>query len=271
MEQHRNKIGGTRENQRSSTTSHHRIRRTRWGMIAYFTLGSAVVIVTQLQTFAPQLHNRCCSCGAKQPTYVSQSYQQGPMAGPQSLPTVQPTQQYSRLHELARDTFRRADQQTWGVASDQQVWQGDADNATRFAIRSGAGEIGGGQGKVTALLGSISVNADVLFSASSTFSQRESKSYRSLPSMIEYVYPMRVSFWALLSTPSRFTSRQLPRSVPYRLPILSLAHTELGACHLSTCGLQVSQLDTRNVDASADFGTTGGKGAKESHPPARKG
>jgi len=154
----------------------------KWGMIAYFTLGSAVVIVTLLQTFAPQLQQ---VLQAKQPTYVSQSYQQGPMAGPQSLPTVQPTQQYSRLHELARDTFRRADQQTWGVASDQQVWKGDADNATRFAIRSGAGEIGGGQGKVTALLGSVSVNADVLFSASSTFSQRESKSYRSLPSMIE--------------------------------------------------------------------------------------
>lgn len=152
---------GTGENQRLTLTSHHRVRRMRWEMIAYFTLGSALVFVTLLQTFAPQLQQ---VLQAKQPAYVSQSYQQ--ITGPQSLPSVQPTHSPDLLHEFARDTFLRADQVTWGVASDQQVWQGDADNAALFAIRGGTGEIGGGQGKVTALLGPVTVNADVLFSGS---------------------------------------------------------------------------------------------------------
>jgi len=70
---------------------------------------------------------------------------------------------------LVQDTFQRPDQQGWGTASDGQVWRGDAaDNGPPFAVRSGVGEIRSGQGRITALLGQPSTNADVTMSASIT-------------------------------------------------------------------------------------------------------
>ena len=129
-------------------------------MIAYFAFGLAYLIVSLLSIFAPQLQQ---VLQAKQSGYVSQSYQGSGFTGPQSLPSALPTQT-SLLHVFAHDTFQRNDQETWGSASDQQLWQGD--DALHFAIRSGAGEIGGGKGKVTALLGPVTVNSDVLFTGS---------------------------------------------------------------------------------------------------------
>src|SRR5579871_2458503 len=48
---------------------------------------------------------------------------------------------------LASDTFQRADQAQWGIASDGQMWQGDANNISQpvFSITNNSGSISHGQ------------------------------------------------------------------------------------------------------------------------------
>src|SRR5947209_889745 len=68
---------------------------------------------------------------------------------------------------LAQDTFQRTDQALWGVASDGQRWEGDANNLAAFSIAGSnhkSGQVANNQGQgeqiYNALLGPASQNVD---------------------------------------------------------------------------------------------------------------
>lgn len=67
---------------------------------------------------------------------------------------------------LARDTFQRANQTFWGVASDGQSWGGDASVLPAFSIADSAGQVVGSQGQgaqaYSAILGTVSQNVDIV-------------------------------------------------------------------------------------------------------------
>lgn len=67
---------------------------------------------------------------------------------------------------LAHDTFRRPDQALWGIASDGQQWDGDANRLATFAIANGAGLIAGGREPVQAVLGPVAADTQVSVSGS---------------------------------------------------------------------------------------------------------
>jgi hypothetical protein len=74
---------------------------------------------------------------------------------------------------LAQDTFQRANQTLWGVASDGQRWEGDANNLAAFSIAGSIhmlGQIANNQGQgehvYNALLGPASQNVDLIVSGS---------------------------------------------------------------------------------------------------------
>lgn len=62
---------------------------------------------------------------------------------------------------LASDTFQRPDQRLWGIASDGQQWDGDANRLPLFSIVNGAGLIAGGEGVVQTVLGPVTADAEV--------------------------------------------------------------------------------------------------------------
>src|SRR5256714_5120569 len=75
-----------------------------------------------------------------------------------SLTLAQPT--------LAQDTFSRANQTFWGIASDGQRWQADAMSSPGFAIVNHAGQVANGNGIYDAILGPRITNAEVVCSGS---------------------------------------------------------------------------------------------------------
>src|SRR5450755_1899395 len=72
---------------------------------------------------------------------------------------------------LAQDTFQRANQSQWGTASDGQLWGGDANSSSVFAIAGTTGQLANGTTSYSAVLGPTATDAQVLFSGSiSSFS-----------------------------------------------------------------------------------------------------
>src|SRR5207237_9386112 len=49
---------------------------------------------------------------------------------------------------LSQDTFQRADQLSWGAASDGHLWGGDAPNKNVFSVAGKTGPIANGRGGV---------------------------------------------------------------------------------------------------------------------------
>ncbi|HEY0752406.1 MAG TPA: hypothetical protein VGD98_00385 [Ktedonobacteraceae bacterium] len=84
-------------------------------------------------------------------------------------PTVQPTLP-SGVTVLAQDTFQRNDQAFWGVASDQHMWEGDANNSPAFTIADKIGQISGqlagGQHALQATFNVMSNDAELFISGS---------------------------------------------------------------------------------------------------------
>ena len=62
---------------------------------------------------------------------------------------------------LAQDTFQRADQLFWGMASDGQPWGGDAATINVFTIAGQTGQVAHGQGSFNATLGPIVSDAEI--------------------------------------------------------------------------------------------------------------
>ena len=67
---------------------------------------------------------------------------------------------------LAQDTFHRANQTHWGIASDGQIWSGDANSSQVFSIAGNGGQLANGNTSYSAVLGPTATNAQVLFSGS---------------------------------------------------------------------------------------------------------
>src|SRR5438270_1007608 len=67
---------------------------------------------------------------------------------------------------LAQDTFLRANQTLWGVASDGQRWGADAMSSQSFAIVNHTGQVANGNGIYDAVLGPHTANAEVVFTGS---------------------------------------------------------------------------------------------------------
>jgi hypothetical protein len=79
----------------------------------------------------------------------------GPVRGtPVPSPTASPA-------ILSQDDFARPDQPGWGFSSDGERWSGEANGSAAFAIRAHAGQIEGGAGLFTALLGPQVTDTDV--------------------------------------------------------------------------------------------------------------
>ncbi len=85
-----------------------------------------------------------------------------PTLSPSPSATLSPTPGVT----LARDTFQRANQTYWGVASDGQIWGGDANNSNVFSIAGNTGQLANGDNSYSAVLGPTATNARVLFSGS---------------------------------------------------------------------------------------------------------
>ncbi len=87
-----------------------------------------------------------------------------------AMPTsTMPTLMVLTPHVLAQDTFQRPDQALWGVASDGQHWEEDANaqgEVQSVFIDGGQGIITRAKGTVSAILGPVSSNVEVLASAS---------------------------------------------------------------------------------------------------------
>jgi hypothetical protein len=82
-------------------------------------------------------------------------------ATPQSVTGTLP----AGLSMLAEDTFQRADQVTWGMASDGHRWQGDAASSSVFSINNHQGRLSNGEGAYNAILGPTFSNGEILFTA----------------------------------------------------------------------------------------------------------
>ena len=68
---------------------------------------------------------------------------------------------------LGTDTFQRANQSLWGIASDGQTWGGDANKLSLFSISGGRGVVSATNGtSYSAVLGSQASNAEVYASGS---------------------------------------------------------------------------------------------------------
>lgn len=86
--------------------------------------------------------------------------------GASVTPAASPTTIANGATVLAEDTFQRAAQTFWGIASDGRLWAGDANSIEVFSIVNGVGQIDHAQGTFNAVLGALNTNAEVLISAS---------------------------------------------------------------------------------------------------------
>src|SRR5439155_13001003 len=62
--------------------------------------------------------------------------------------------------------FHRANQALWGTASDGHAWGAEANSSSIFSINNNAGQVAGGTGPHSAVLGPTASNAEVLFAGS---------------------------------------------------------------------------------------------------------
>ena len=67
---------------------------------------------------------------------------------------------------LAQDTFQRANQALWGVASNGQTWSGDANTASAFSISGNTGHVANTSNSYSAVLGPTATNAEVYMNVS---------------------------------------------------------------------------------------------------------
>lgn len=99
--------------------------------------------------------------------YVTSSGGPTPTPSPTPSPSVTVTPSPSPIPGIvAQDTFKRANQQYWGTASDGLTWGGDANNQSVFSISGNTGQISNGNTSYSAVLGPVTTDAQVQFSGS---------------------------------------------------------------------------------------------------------
>ena len=115
------------------------------------------------EEFANKLgHTTLSGTGGSTPT---------PTATVKATATVKPTATPIPGTILGQDTFHRANQSLWGKASDGHTWAGDANTTNVFSISGNQGLVANGSTSYSAVLGSVGVNTDVVFTGSiSSFS-----------------------------------------------------------------------------------------------------
>jgi outer membrane protein assembly factor BamB len=67
---------------------------------------------------------------------------------------------------LEQDTFQRANQAYWGIASGGRTWGADANSASAFSIVNNSGQVSNGSGIYNAVLGPTATDAEVVSSGS---------------------------------------------------------------------------------------------------------
>jgi streptogramin lyase len=67
---------------------------------------------------------------------------------------------------LAQDSFQRANQSHWGIASNGQTWAGDANTANVFSISSNTGLVSNTSTSYSAVLGATALNSEIYMNAS---------------------------------------------------------------------------------------------------------
>jgi len=85
---------------------------------------------------------------------------------PSVTPTMTPTTTPTSGQAIGSDTFQRANQSSWGTASDGQVWGGNANTSGGFSIVGNAGVVNSGGNNYSAVLGKSATNAQVVVSGS---------------------------------------------------------------------------------------------------------
>jgi streptogramin lyase len=80
-------------------------------------------------------------------------------------PTVTPTPTGTPT-ALAQDSFQRANQTHWGIASNGQTWGGDANTAGAFSISSNTGLVSNTSTSYSAVLGATATNSEIYMNAS---------------------------------------------------------------------------------------------------------
>ncbi|HEV2581089.1 MAG TPA: hypothetical protein VGT44_09570 [Ktedonobacteraceae bacterium] len=86
--------------------------------------------------------------------------------GPPPTPTPSPSPSPSPTKTIARDTFKRANQQFWGKASDGLTWGGDANSSSVFSINNKKGQLSNGATAYNAVLGPVVTDSEVIFRGS---------------------------------------------------------------------------------------------------------
>ncbi len=81
-------------------------------------------------------------------------------------PGTTPNQPNQQTNTLAKDTFQRQNQTSWGQASDGHQWGADANAQPSFSINGLKGQIAQGQGALEAVIGLPTDNVDVTISGS---------------------------------------------------------------------------------------------------------
>lgn len=148
------------------------IRRAAFVMLALCVIGGLVATL-----FSPSIQIALTVPAAlrSNPPAISIPGQQSPAAPARTTipPTPTPAATATTpavmpawMSILARDTFQRGDQPLWGLASDGQMWGGDANTSPVFSIAGNAGEVTGGQGIFNAILGQANTNTEAVVTAS---------------------------------------------------------------------------------------------------------
>jgi streptogramin lyase len=90
-----------------------------------------------------------------------------PTVTPTLTPSVTPSITPGPGGTLGQDTFQRADQSLWGVASGGESWSGDANQSSTFSIVNNAGIVANTNGiSYSAVLGAPATNAEVVATGS---------------------------------------------------------------------------------------------------------
>lgn len=88
------------------------------------------------------------------------------MRSPTATEAPSPTATTATWTILAHDTFQREDQRFWGMATDGQIWGGNANSARIFSISGRTGQVSNGSRAYDALLGPKASNAEIVCTGS---------------------------------------------------------------------------------------------------------
>lgn len=138
--------------------------QTRDGNIHARMFGGAAVVLVVIAGLIAGLFAGSIQRALMAPAMVAVQTPQAAQST-QAMPTTTAVP-VTGMQMLAEDTFKRADGLHWGAATDNRLWEGDANHSPVFSIIGNAGHIADGTGTFNALLGPNKDNVDVLLQGS---------------------------------------------------------------------------------------------------------